>query len=254
MAETVTINKPAPILTGSLTAFLNEIDKLGKGAVPTGFSGIDTSVYDPKVAQQTQLQKDVVTKAAGLGSLTGPQAYQPFMSPYQQEVIDATLSQFDKNQAIQQTALRDKAIQAGAYGGGREGIMEAQFLNQGAMDKAQLQAQLLNQGFQQAQAAAAADLQAQQGLGQYQSALGQQQQAVEQAGLDAAQIAAREAEFQPFTQLGLIGQQLAQIQPGAFATQTVGYAPPAAPASPMSQFLGGAAGIAGIGGKLGLFG
>ena len=181
-------------------------------------------------------------------------AYKPFMSPYQQEVIDATLAQFDKDQAIQQTALRDKAIQAGAYGGGREGIMEAQFLNQGAMDKANLQAQLLNQGFQQAQQAAAADLQAQQGLGQYQSALGQQQQAVEQAGLDAAQIAAREAEFQPFTQLGLVGQQLAQIQPGAFPTQTVGYAPPAAPASPMSQFLGGAAGIAGIGGKLGLFG
>ena len=56
MTETVTINKPAPILTGSLTAFLNEVDKLGKGAVPTGFSGIDTSVYDPKVAQQTKLQ------------------------------------------------------------------------------------------------------------------------------------------------------------------------------------------------------
>jgi hypothetical protein len=132
--------------------------------------------------------------------------------------------------------------------------MQAEFLNQGALNRAQLQAQLLNQGFQQAQAAAAADLQAQQGLGQYQSALGQQQQAVEQAELDAAQIAAREAEFQPFTQLGLIGQQLAQIQPGAFPTQTVGYAPPAAPASPMAQFLGGAAGIGGIAGKLGLFG
>jgi hypothetical protein len=77
---------------------------------------------------------------------------------------------------------------------------------------------------------------------------------VDQAELDAAQIAAREAEFQPFTQLGLQGQQLAQIQPGAFPTQTVGYAPPAAPASPMAQFLGGAAGIGGIAGKLGLFG
>ena len=84
--------------------------------------------------------------------------------------------------------------------------------------------------------------------------MGQQQQAVQQAQLDATQIAAREAEFTTFTQLGLLGQQLAQIQPGAFPTQTVGYAPPAAPASPMSQFLGGAAGIAGIGGKLGLFG
>ena len=66
---------------------------------------------------------------------------------------------------------------------------------------------------------------------------------------------AREEEFAPFTQLGLVGQQLAQIQPGAFPTTTVGYAPPAAPASPMSQFLTGALqAAAGIMGKLGLFG
>jgi len=272
--ETVTITKPAPILEGSLTAFLSQIDKLGGGALdprldPSKFTtvtdpdtgkktqiyrGIDTSVYDPKVAKQSQLQIDAAKAAAGLGSLTGPDAYKQFMSPYQQEVIDATLSEFDRQQTIGQVGLRDKAIQAGAYGGGREGIMQAEYMNQGGVNRAQLQAQLLNQGFQQAQAAAAADLQAQQGLGAYQSQLGQAQQAVEQAGLDAAQIAAREAEFQPFTQLGLVGQQLAQIQPGAFPTQTVGYAPPAAPASPMSQFLGGAAGIAGIGGKLGLFG
>jgi hypothetical protein len=272
--ETVTITKPAPILEGSLTAFLSQIDKLGGGALdprldPSKFTtvtdpdtgkqtqiyrGIDTSVYDPKVAGQSQLQIDAAKAAAGLGGLTGPDAYKPFMSPYQQEVIDATLSEFDRNQTIQNLGMRDQAIAAGAYGGGREGVMAAEAARGAAMNRAQLQAQLLNQGFQQAQAAAGADLQAQQGLGAYQSQLGQQQQAVEQARLDAAQIAAREAEFQPFTQLGLQGQQLAQIQPGAFPTQTVGYAPPAAPASPMSQFLGGAAGIAGIGGKLGLFG
>ena len=255
MAENVTINKPAPILTGSLTAFLNEIDKLGAGAVPTDYKGLDTSAYDPKVAQQTQMQKDAATAAAGLGSLTGPDAYKPYMSPYQQEVMDATLSEFDRQQTIGQTGLRDRAIQSGAYGGGREGIMQAEYMNQGAMNRAQLQAQLLNQGFQQAQQAAGADLAAQQGLGAYQSQLGQQQQQVAQAELDAAQIAAQQAQFQPFTQLGLIGQQLAQIQPGAFATQTVG---PAAAggstASPMSQFLGGAAGAAGIMGKLGIFG
>ena len=190
--------------------------------------------------------------AAGQAPTTGSVA--EFMSPYQQQVIDASLAEFDRNAAIQNQSLRDNAIQMGAYGGGREGVMAAEALKNQGLNRTQLQAQLLAQGFQQAQAAAAADLQARQGLGQYQSALGQQQQAVEQAGFDATQIAAREAEFQPFTQLGLIGQQLAQIQPGAFATQTVGYAPPAAPASPMSQFLGGAAGIAGIGGKLGLFG
>ena len=254
MSTTTTITKPAPIIEGSLTAFLKSIDKLGKGAVPSTFAGIDTSKYDPKVAAQDALQKQAAQAAAGLGALTGPDAYKPFMSPYQQEVIDTTLAEFDRNQAIQDTAMRDQAIAAGAYGGGREGVMAAESARGAAASRAQLQAQLLNQGFQQAQQAAATDLQAQQGLGGYQSQLGQQQQAFQQAQLDAAQIAAREKEFQPFTQLGLIGQQLAQIQPGAFPTQTVGYAPPAAPASPMSQFLGGAAGIAGIGGKLGLFG
>ena len=252
--ETVTITKPAPILEGSLTAFLKSVDKLGAGAVPSTFTGIDTSKYAPTVEGQTQLQKDAATAAAQLGTLVGPDAYKDFMSPYQQDVINATLSEFDRQQAIADTALRDRAIQAGAYGGGREGVMAAEAARGVADQRANLQAQLLAQGFQQAQQAAAADLAARQGLGGYQSQLGQQQQAVAQAQRDADQIAAREAEFQPFTQLGLIGQQLAQIQPGAFPTQTVGYAPPAAPASPMSQFLTGAAGIGGIAGKLGLFG
>ena len=254
MSTTTTITRPAPILEGSLTAFLKSLDKLGAGAVPAGFKGIDTSVYDPKVAAQDALQKKVVADAAGLDALVGPDAFKPFMSPYQQEVIDTTLAEFDRQQTIADTARRDAAIAAGAFGGGREGVLAAEAARGAQMNRANLQANLLAQGFQQAQAAAAADLAARQGLGGYQSQLGQQQQAFEQAQLDAAQIAAREAEFQPFTQLGLIGQQLAQIQPGAFPTQTVGYAPPAAPASPMSQFLGGAAGVAGIAGKLGLFG
>ena len=254
MAETTTITRPSPIIEGSLTAFLKSIDKLGAGAVPADFKGIDTTKYDPKVAAQDALQTRAVQAATGLESLVGPDAFKPFMSPYQQEVIDTTLAEFDRQQTIADTARRDAAIQAGAFGGGREGVLAAEAARASEMNRANLQANLLAQGFQQAQAAAAADLAARQGLGQYQSALGQQQQAYNQAILDANQIAAREAEFQPFTQLGLIGQQLAQIQPGAFPTQTVGYAPPAAPASPMSQFLGGAAGIAGIAGKLGLFG
>ncbi len=176
------------------------------------------------------------------------------MSPYQQDVINTTLAEFDRQQAIADTALRDRAIAAGAFGGGREGVLAAEAARGAATNRANLQAQLLAQGFQQAQAAAAADLAARQGLGQYQSALGQQQQAVEQAKLDAAQIAAKEAEFAPFTQIGLIGQQLAQIQPGAFPTQTVGYAPPAPPASPLATALGVGTGIASIGSKLGIFG
>ena len=255
MAETTTITKPAPIIEGALTSFLETLKKLQPGTIPAGgFTGIDTEKFKPTIADESQLQIDARKAAAGLDSLVGPDAYKQFMSPYQQEVIDTTLAEFDRQQAIAQTAQRDRAIQAGAYGGGREGVLAAEAGRGAAMNRAQLQAQLLAQGFQNAQQAAAADLAAEQGLGQYQSALGQQQQAVEQAKLDAAQIAAKEAQFQPFTQLGLIGQQLAQIQPGAFPTQTVGVGSVAPAASPMAQFLGGAAGIGGIAGKLGLFG
>ena len=238
---------PAPVLEGALTAFTKKL-------TPLIGQQIDTTKFDPQVAAQTQLQKDASTAAAGLGSLVGPQAYQQFMSPYQQEVIDTTLAEFDRQQAIQQTGLRDAAIQRGAFGGARQGIQAAEAANQAALGRAGLQAQLLQQGFQQAQAAAANDLAARQGLGAFQQGIGQADQAFAQAQLDANQIAAREAEFEPFTRLGLVGQQLAQIQPGAFPTTTVGFQSSAPPASPLASFLGGAAGTGGVLGKLGIFG
>jgi len=238
---------PAPVLEGALTAFTKKL-------TPLIGQQIDTTKFDPQVAAQTQLQKDASAAAAGLGSLVGPQAYQQFMSPYQQEVIDTTLADFDRQQAIQQTGLRDAAIQRGAFGGARQGIQAAEAANQAALGRAQLQAGMLQQGFQQAQAAAGADLAARQGLGQFQQALGQADQGFAQAQLDAQQIAAREAQFEPFTRLGLVGQQLAQIQPGAFPTTTIGYQSSAAPSSPLASFLGGAAGAGGVLGKLGIFG
>ena len=248
MAETTTtITRPAPVLEASLTNFLKAVDPLvGKP--------IDTSAYAPKIADESQLQQDARTAAAGLDSLVGPDAYKSFMSPYQQEVIDTTLAEFDRQQAIQDTAMRDRAIQAGAYGGGREGVLAAEAARGAAQSRAGLQAQLLAQGFQQAQAAAAQDLAARQGLGTYQTQLGQAGQAQQQALLDAAAAAAREAQFEPFTRLGLVGQQLAQVQPGAFPTQTVGYQPPAPPVSPLQTALGVGTGLASIGSKLGIFG
>jgi len=255
MAVTETRQLVNPTLEGSLTAFLKKLDPLGGQA-------INTAAYAPQVAARNTLQTGAETAAAGLGALTGTGAgaadqagsIASYMSPYQQQVIDASLAEFDRNAAIQQQGLRDAAISRGAYGGGREGVMQAEAMRGNQMNRAQLQAQLLNQGFQDARAARGADLQAQQGLGTYQQQLGAAQQGFDQAQLDATQIANREKEFEEFTRLGLVGQQLAQIQPGAFASQTVGYAPPAAPASPMTNFLTGATGGAGIMGKLGLFG
>ena len=247
MAIEQTQTLPAPVLEAALTAFTKKLP-------PMMGQPIKTSVYDPQVAARTQLQTDAMTAAGGLGSLVGPQAYEQFMSPYQKEVMDTTLAEFDRQQTIGQTGLRDQAITAGAYGGGREGVMQAQYMNQGAMNRAQLQAQLLNQGFTQANQLAQQDMMTRQGLGTYMDQMGQAQQGYDQAVKDAGTLAAREAEYEPYTRLGLIGQQLAQIQPGAFPTTTIGYQQGAAPASPMASWLGGAAGAGGVLGKLGIFG
>ena len=238
---------PAPVLEAALTAFTKKLP-------PLMGQQINTAAYDPKVAAQTSLQTGASQAAQGLGSLVGPDAYKPFMSPYQNEVMDATLSEFDRQQAIGQTGLRDQAIAAGAYGGGREGVMQAQYMNQGAMNRANLQAQLLNQGFTQANQLAEQDMMRRQGLGNYMSALGADKLGYDTAKLDAGVMAAREAEFEPFTRLGLVGNMISSINPGSFPTTTVGYQPSAAPASPMASFLGGAAGAGGVLGKLGIFG
>jgi len=238
---------PSPQLESALTPYIERLR-------PLISKQIDTTKYDPQVAARTDLQKDAYTAAGGLGSLVGPDAYKSFMSPYQTEVMDATLSEFDRQQAIGQTGLRDSAISAGAYGGGREGVMQAQYMNQGAMNRAQLQAQLLNQGYTQANQFANQDLMNRQGLGTYMNQMGQDLQGYEQAKLDAGLLANREAQYEPYTRLGLIGNMLASINPGSFGSTTVGYQPSAAPASPMASFLGGAAGAGGILGKMGIFG
>ena len=74
------------------------------------------------------------------------------MSPYQQDVIDTSLQAFDTQAAQQQQALRDHALGVpGAFGGGREGVQQAQYQSQSDLNRAALQAQLLQQGFGQAQ-------------------------------------------------------------------------------------------------------
>ena len=215
-----------PQLTGSRTALLTSVDQLGSGLAGQlrNFKGLDPSKYAPQIADQTNLQQGLAAQAQGLGSLVGPGMELPagvqagsieaYMSPYQQQVMDASLAEFDRNAAIQNQGLRDNAISMGAYGGGREGVQRAEMMRGSNMDRAQLQATLLNQGFQQAQQARSGDLAARQGLGTYQQGLGAGQQGYQQALYDADQVAAREQQYSPFTQIGLIGQQLSQMTTG----------------------------------------
>jgi hypothetical protein len=201
------------------------------------------------------LETQAATAASGLNSLLGPNAYQQFQSPYQQQVIDASLSEFDRNAAVQQTGLRDSAIQAGAYGGGREGIMQAEAMRNNAMGRGQLQSGLLQQGFENAQQQALAQLQGQQGLGQYQTQLGGLQRQLGQADLSAQQEAAREAQFADYTQLGLVAPQLASVIGGfPAATQQQSTPPPSTSQQLLGLGIGGAGLMGAMKGLGGMFG
>jgi len=196
----------------------------------------------PQVAGKDTLQNLAELKALqGVGSYqpflnqaqaaTGPQAFQQFMSPYQSQVIDATLAEFDKNAAMQQQQISDQAIASGAFGGGREGVLEAEYKSGSDMKRAQLQAQLLNQGFGQAQQAAQQQFQNQQGLAQLVpslqgtdisrlGSLGALNQAQTQAGLDATREANRMAAYQPQEQLQNYGNLVTGIMGGMAGSGT----------------------------------
>jgi hypothetical protein len=268
----VTQNLPSPYLTGAFTA-------LGERLLPLldPKNAINTASYAQQVAPESQLQQQARGLAGGLGGYqqyldqaqqySGPQAYQQFMSPYQQQVIDTTLTEFDKQRQQAMAGQNAQAIAGGAFGGAREGIQRAEYGAQTLQDRSALQAQLLQQGFGQAQQAAGQAFQQQQGLASLQpqllgsqigamSALGQQQQAQQQAVLDAQAGAAKEAAFEPYTRYGLVGQQLTGLA-GGFPTQVQTYNP-TQPASPLQTLLGtltGAGGLAGkVLGKGGIFG
>ena len=203
---------------------------------------IDTSQFTGRqfVAPMSALETQAQTAAANLQA--GPDAFQAYMSPYQREVIDATTAALDREQQKGVAALRQRAVQAGAFGGGREAAMLGEVESAGAIQRALAEAHIRQQGFQQAQQAAISGLQAQQGLGQYQSSLGGQQRSLEQAQLTADATAAREAAFTDFTRLGLIAPQLSSVIGGfPAATQIQTSTPPSA----MQQALG--LGIGGIG-------
>ena len=219
----------------------------------------------PTVAGQDRLQQQAQTVAeAGIGSFqpfltaaqdqataagttlggiaTGPMTTaqtQQFMSPYQSQVIDATLAEFDRNRAIQEQSIRDQQASLGVLGAGRAGVQLAEFGTGAARERALLQAGLLQQGFGQAQGARQQDIanrfglaQAQQGLGGFQAGLGSQQQAFTgrdvsqlgtlgainqaqaQAESDASREAARQAAFLPQQQLDRYAGQVTGLMGG----------------------------------------
>jgi hypothetical protein len=238
MAETVTRQLREPFVEAAGLGITNEGLRLLKDQIPTStFTGRQF------VAPMSSLETQAQTAAGSLQA--GPDAYQDYMSPYQREVIDTTQAALDREQQKGIAALRQRATQAGAFGGGREAAMLGEYQAAGDIQRALAEAQIRQQGFQQAQGAAIQGLTAQQGLGQYQSALGGQQRGLEQALLTADQTAARETAFSDFTRLGLVGPQLSSVIGGfPAATQIQTSAPPSSAQQMLGLGLGGV-GLAG---------
>ena len=222
---------------GSFQPFLQQAQAAGTAA-GTALGGITSG---PISAQQLS----TIDPATGQ-TITPQLAAGSFMSPYQSQVIDATLAEFDRNRAIQEQGIRDQQAALGVLGAGRAGVQLAEFGTGAARERALLQAQLLQQGFGQAQAARQQDIAnrfglaqaqaglagAQQGLGGFQAGLGAQQQAFtgrdvsqlgtlgainqaqEQARLDADREAARQAAFLPQQQLDRYAAQVTGLMGG----------------------------------------
>ena len=247
MAITQTQTLPAPFLEDVTKDYAKDIGALTSAKLATG-------EFAPKVAPQDQYQADAYGRVPGgigayepyitqAGAYSGPTAYQDFMSPYQQDIIDTSLAEFDKQAARGMTGIGQLAAQSGNLGGGREGVMRSEYQSQSDLNRAQLQAQLLQGGFGQAQAGAQTAFGQQQGLaglvpqlyGQDTAAygaMGAQQQQQAQAVLDAERETARMKAYEPYERLGYLGtgitgmlggypgQYQSQIQPNPTPLQT----------------------------------
>ena len=267
-AKQATATYSVPIDTTKFTGsqFVAGEDPLQTSAINLAQQGVGS--YSPYLTAAQANVGAAGTAQAGLGALTGPTAYQPFMSPYQQDVIDASLGEFDKQAAMRQQQLRDQSLGVpGAFGGGREGVQQAEYQTGSDRNRAMLQAGMLQQGYGQAQQAAQQAFMNQQQIGQGQLGLGQAQmglsnfqrgalgadvgalgqlgslrQAQDQARLSAQQQAHQTAAYEPYGRLSAYGQGITGLTGGVAAAQ---YQQPQQ-ASPMSQALSTALGVGGL--------
>ena len=251
-AKQLTAQTAVPLDTGQFTGrqFVAAEDPLQTQAINLATQGIGGFQPFLTTAQQavTQGMQDVgqvrqdlsgLGQFMGSGAGTGAGSIADFTSPFQQQVIDESLRQFDESRQSGLQNISDMAVAQGAFGGGRQGALEGQFLADTALGRAGLEAQLRAQGFadaaarrgqafqqQQALAGARAGLAGQQfglsnfmrqGVGQDISALGSLgalRQGLDQARLTATQQAEQASALEPYGRLERFGTALTGLSGG----------------------------------------
>ena len=265
-----------PIDTAKFAPTVATQDPLQTQAATLAASGI--GAYQPFVTAAQQAATDFGTgitaaqQLTGTGAGTGAGSIASFMSPYQQHVIDTPLAEFDRQRAIQEQNIKSQQAGLGALGSGRAGVQLAEFGTGSDRERAALQAQLLQQGFQDAAARRQQDLANQVNLagqqlqaGQFQTGLarlvpslqtgdirtlgsvGAVQQAQSQAQLDAQREANRLAAFEPYERLGTFGSGVASLISGYPGQRQFTSVPNP---TPLQTALGIGTGLAGLYGAL----
>ena len=263
MAEVQTVRQaPAEFIEAAAKPYLQELT-----SAVGGYKGADLSkVFGSQfVAGQDPLQQRAQQLATqGIGgyqpyltaaqAATGPTGYQSYMSPYQQDVIDATLGEYDIQAQSGLGSIADQAIASGAFGGGREGVQRAEYMSNSDRNRAALQSGLLQQGFSQANQLAQQDYMNQLNLGTSQQAflgqdvgalstLGTGLQGQRQAELSAQQQLAQQQLNQPLQAAQTLGSGVMGLISGyPQTTQTTTSPSPTA----LNTALGAGTTLAGI--------
>ena len=231
-----------PLQTGQFAPKIAPQHALQTGAVSLAETGL--GAYQPYLTGQgayagtpTDMMgaQDYGAAAAaltGTGAGTGAGSIASYMSPYQQSVIDATLTQYDIQAQKGQHGIMDAASRIGALGAGRTGVQLGEYQAGSDRNRAAIQAGLLQQGYTQGQGARQQDYANQMGLGQYQSGLGSltpqlvagqigtmgqvgaTQQAQTQAEWDAERETNRMAAYEPYERMGYYGTGVTGIMGG----------------------------------------
>ena len=170
---------------GGYQPFLSQ----GQAALGTGLDTVGTAFAPVAQAQ---------TAAQGMQGLFQPSDLSAYTNPFQQSVIDETMAEINRQGAIQQNSLAANAVNAGAFGGSRFGVQEAEFGRNQQDVRARALAQLNQQNYAQAIQSAQQAFEAQQGR------QGQASQLLSGIGQLTGQLGAQQA--------GIGGQQLASAE------------------------------------------
>jgi len=235
-----------------------------QAAIQLGISGVG--------AYQPMMEAGAATLGQGVAALQ-PGAYQQYMNPYVDQVVDQSLSDLQRQADMERQRIGSSAVSSGAFGGSRQAVAEQELQRNTADAFARQSGQLRAQAFESAQDRAQQGAELFGKLGLQQAAMGEsaqaaqardvgilsqlggQEQAQQQAEIDAQRATALERQFEPYQRIGFMSDIFRGV-PSTTSTLTSSTTPSPGIVSQLGGIGMGVAGLqqAGAFGEGGIFG